>query len=98
MSSNLTFGFKSANAHQAPVKLGHFVARARPIISARVARCAEVLVPIVVCPNCGAKNRVDAGRADSMRPVCGKCGTPLIGGGGEAGANGGKPIEMTDDK
>jgi len=31
---------------------------------------------IVVCPKCGAKNRVDE-RAGSMRPVCGRCGAAL---------------------
>lgn len=31
---------------------------------------------IVACPKCGAKNRVDE-RAQSHRPICGKCSTPL---------------------
>jgi thioredoxin 2 len=32
---------------------------------------------IITCPNCGAKNRIDEGRAKSQQPVCGKCGTRL---------------------
>jgi len=32
---------------------------------------------IVTCPNCGAKNRIDEGRAVHARPKCGRCGTPL---------------------
>jgi thioredoxin len=54
---------------------------------------------VITCPNCGAKNRVDEQRAASMRPVCGRCGKPLIvpGPGASGGANGaGKPIELTD--
>jgi thioredoxin len=53
---------------------------------------------VVVCPNCGAKNRVDEQRAAITRPVCGRCGKPLMVPGGAApGANGaGKPIEVTD--
>lgn len=43
---------------------------------------------IVACPNCGAKNRVDPGRA-GVQPVCGKCGTKL------SLANL-KPLELTD--
>src|SRR5436190_678522 len=31
---------------------------------------------VVVCPKCGAKNRVDASRAD-VQPVCGRCKSPL---------------------
>ncbi len=32
---------------------------------------------IVICPHCGAKNRVDESRAGQEQPKCGKCGTPL---------------------
>ena len=32
---------------------------------------------IVICPNCTAANRLDAGRAHD-EPVCGKCGTALL--------------------
>ena len=32
---------------------------------------------IEICPNCGTKNRVDERAALQMKPVCGKCGTPL---------------------
>ena len=56
---------------------------------------------IIVCPLCGAKNRVDETRAEQLQPVCGRCGTRLdIGsatGGGATAARGGKPIEVTDD-
>ena len=33
-------------------------------------------MPIITCPNCGAKNRIDD-RAQSLQPVCGKCGQKL---------------------
>jgi thioredoxin 2 len=46
---------------------------------------------IITCPNCGAKNRVDESRAARGRPVCGRCGSPLAGGG-----DAGKPVEVTD--
>jgi thioredoxin len=35
----------------------------------------EAAMPILTCPNCGTKNRVQD-RA-GMKPVCGKCGTEL---------------------
>lgn len=31
---------------------------------------------IVTCPECGAKNRIDD-RAQSRKPICGKCSAPL---------------------
>jgi thioredoxin 2 len=34
-------------------------------------------MPILTCPSCGAKNRVDE-RAQQRRPVCGKCGAKLM--------------------
>ena len=50
---------------------------------------------VVVCPNCGAKNRVDESRAQRLRPVCGKCGEKLPA--GEAGSGSpGHPITVTD--
>ena len=53
---------------------------------------------IIQCPRCGAKNRVEE-RGSRVRPVCGRCGTPLPAG-GNAGASdaphGGKPVEVTD--
>src|SRR5438105_416329 len=49
---------------------------------------------IAVCPQCGAKNRVDE-RAERLRPVCGRCGADL-----DAAADGGAsmahPVEVTD--
>ena len=46
---------------------------------------------IITCPKCGTKNRVDANRAQSSQPVCGKCGSPL-----PVGADDGHPVEITD--
>ena len=40
---------------------------------------AEALTSIVVCPNCGAKNRVNDRVAAERQAVCGKCGTKLTG-------------------
>jgi thioredoxin 2 len=33
-------------------------------------------MPIITCPNCGAKNRVED-RGGNLQPVCGKCHQPL---------------------
>jgi thioredoxin len=38
---------------------------------------AQTLTSIVVCPNCGSKNRVDDRVAADRQPVCGNCGTKL---------------------
>ena len=44
---------------------------------------------IIVCPSCGAKNRIDPQRIErGEAPVCGRCKRPLQ---GEAG-----PVEVTD--
>ena len=48
---------------------------------------------IVICPNCGAKNRVDESKARAAQPVCGKCGRPLPGPAGEISAH---PVTLTD--
>jgi thioredoxin len=50
-------------------------------------------MPIVACPNCGAKNRVDD-RANTLQPVCGKCGQklPIEASAGDTG----KPVAVTD--
>jgi thioredoxin 2 len=48
---------------------------------------------IVACPNCGAKNRVDD-RANTLQPVCGKCGQKLPVA-SPAGSDG-KPVAVTD--
>jgi thioredoxin len=32
---------------------------------------------VVICPKCGAKNRVDESKAALLQPKCGKCGTVL---------------------
>lgn len=32
---------------------------------------------VILCPNCGAKNRVDAHSARERQPVCGRCGQAL---------------------
>jgi thioredoxin len=58
---------------------------------------AEALTSIVVCPNCGAKNRVNDRVAADKQPVCGKCGTklPAAGASGSAFASS-EPLEVTD--
>jgi thioredoxin 2 len=46
------------------------------------------------CPACGATNRVpEAGLARGLRPVCGRCKTPLP---IDGHAVGGKPLKVTD--
>jgi thioredoxin len=52
-------------------------------------------MPILTCPNCGAKNRVDDAKAASRQAVCGRCRTPLPMTPFASGADG-KPIEVTD--
>src|ERR687885_349467 len=47
---------------------------------------------VVTCSSCGAKNRVDEGRARQHQPVCGRCGAALnVSASGE-----GKPRTVTD--
>jgi thioredoxin 2 len=49
---------------------------------------------VVICSNCGAKNRVDEGAAARLQPVCGKCRSALkvrVG-----GADEGRPRIVTD--
>jgi thioredoxin len=48
---------------------------------------------IVICPNCGSKNRVDE-RANEAQAVCGKCGTKLL---APAATEAGHPVVVTDD-
>jgi thioredoxin len=48
---------------------------------------------VVVCPNCGAKNRVDVEKAQTKKPVCGRCGTPLD----LTATDASEPIVVTDD-
>lgn len=48
---------------------------------------------ILLCPNCGAKNRVDE-RVNALQPVCGRCKAKLDPVRDVADA--GKPIEVTD--
>jgi thioredoxin 2 len=44
---------------------------------------------IIVCPNCGAKNRIDPQRtARGEAPMCGRCKRPL--------AVAGEPVEVSD--
>src|SRR5258706_6515553 len=44
---------------------------------------------IIVCPSCGAKNRVDPQRLErGEAPVCGRCKRPLVGAA--------EPVEVTD--
>jgi thioredoxin 2 len=49
-------------------------------------------MPIITCPRCGAKNRIDD-RARTLQPVCGKCGAKLSVFSSDAG---GKPLVVTD--
>jgi thioredoxin len=48
---------------------------------------------IVVCPNCGAKNRID--RSRDAQPVCGRCKTPLPALDASASSSD-HPLELTD--
>ncbi|HZL38329.1 MAG TPA: thioredoxin [Tepidisphaeraceae bacterium] len=48
---------------------------------------------IIICPSCGAKNRLDE-RADRLQAICGRCGTALKA--LHAGQTTGKPLEVTD--
>jgi len=50
---------------------------------------------IQICPNCGAKNRVDQRAAEISQPVCGKCGTKLPDV-KTGGTSNGKPQVVTD--
>jgi thioredoxin len=52
-------------------------------------------MPIVRCPNCGAKNRIDE-RADHLQPRCGKCGEKLDTAAAKSDAGGGEPLTVTD--
>jgi thioredoxin 1 len=47
---------------------------------------------IVICPKCGAKNRVDESRTAQATPKCGRCGTPL-----PNPSSNGHPLTITDD-
>src|SRR6266702_3840471 len=47
-------------------------------------------MPILTCPSCGAKNRIDE-RAARMQPVCARCGTKL-----SIHPSDGHPVELTD--
>ena len=57
---------------------------------------AETLSSIVICPNCGAKNRVNERVASDKQPVCGKCGTKLTSESSSASMSSSEPIEVTD--
>ena len=56
---------------------------------------AEALSSIIVCPKCGAKNRVNERVAVDRQPVCGNCGTKLPAA-SASGATPAHPIEVTD--
>jgi thioredoxin len=49
----------------------------------------ESLMPIIVCPDCGARNRVEA-RGPGLKPVCGRCGRAL------PMTDAGKPLDVSD--
>jgi thioredoxin len=46
---------------------------------------------VITCSSCGAKNRVDEGRAARRQPVCGRCGAEL-----NISAGTSKPQTVTD--
>lgn len=48
---------------------------------------------IIICPNCGAKNRVNE-RGGHLQAVCGKCRTPLPVSDASTASN--RPIALTD--
>jgi thioredoxin len=57
----------------------------------------EALTPIITCPKCGAKNRVNERAAEARQPVCGRCGAKLsMSAGSAASADSSHPIEVTD--
>jgi thioredoxin 2 len=47
-------------------------------------------MPILTCPNCGARNRVDENLSRNSRPVCGRCHAPLT------SYSSATPVEVTD--
>ncbi len=47
---------------------------------------------VIVCSNCGAKNRVSE-RGNQYQAVCGRCRTPLLSSGGETSTT---PLTLTD--
>ena len=51
-------------------------------------------MPILTCPNCGTKNRVNETLALAHKPVCGKCGASLIASDGSSAST---PQVVTDD-
>jgi thioredoxin len=53
-------------------------------------------MPVVVCSNCGTKNRVDPRNAAEQIAKCGKCGTPLDLSKIDETANEAKPVVVTD--
>jgi thioredoxin 2 len=53
-----------------------------------------MMMAVVTCANCGAKNRVDESEAVRRQPVCGRCGAPLDSSAGTAAT--GKPVTVTD--
>lgn len=50
---------------------------------------------ILICPKCGAKNRIDE-RASQLQPVCGRCGTKLQIGDAGMRDGAGTPVNVTD--
>jgi len=55
----------------------------------------EEPMPVITCPNCGAKNRVDD-RASSLQPLCGRCNTKLPAPANATAAPNTHPLEVTD--
>src|SRR5437870_1899699 len=53
-------------------------------------------MPIVICSECGTKNRVEKDRAERLRAKCGRCGTPLDLKNLAREGDTGKPLNVTD--
>lgn len=49
---------------------------------------------LATCPKCGAKNRIDPQKAQTLQPVCGRCGTKLSI--SAVSSNVSHPLEVTD--
>jgi thioredoxin 2 len=55
----------------------------------------EIVMPVVICKKCGAKNKVDPEKAIQQQPKCGRCGNNLeLPGAGPVDTS--KPLQVTD--
>ena len=51
---------------------------------------------VIVCPNCGAKNRVEESRLATSEAKCGRCGEKLAAAGSSGAPQDSKPLVITD--